>query len=195
MGKIHTHEVIESLDLNFDSHCRIPPQKDCAKLKFLPGMRNLTPSALDNSGNNQSLIIFCQFRGRTWCLFLFYVSLIMVKVGIFSCLYWPSSFFLYVSTFEMYIALRAVLCLFFTAHRAHLSMSAHTLLHHSWVLYSCVGTVLSHQFLIVGHSSRSPSCAVWAKGIIIAEWRMEHSLISLEWIPKRGIAGQGTHIL
>lgn len=89
------------------------------------------------------------------------ISLITVKLGIFSYVYWPSTFFLYICShihfldvLHCFVVKSAFFFFLQSTERTSFYVSTQTFA--SFVVaISCVRATLFNQFLIVGHSSRS----------------------------------------
>ena len=94
-------------------------------------------------------------------IILMCISLITVKLGIFSYVYWPSTFFLYICShihfldvLHCFVVKSAFFFFLQSTERTSFYVSTQTFA--SFVVaISCVSATLFNQFLIVGHSSRS----------------------------------------
>lgn len=161
---------------------------------------NLIPQALDKTGNQQSNS-GVSFLGKHGIVILFYVSLITVKLGIFSHVYWPSAFFLNIgrhTRFSNVLHCFVVICLFSPLCIKDIFLCQFT---HFCIILNAYTVCQYHTFQSVSYCWASKSPLLWlffaktVASMVGAMQHIEHALISLGWIPRSGIASQGACIL
>ena len=137
--------------------------KDCLKLSLsIKHMRKSDPPYLWQHWK-WSVLFFFSFLVNFLDKHIIFmcISLITVKLGIFSYVYWPSTFFLYICSHIHFLDVLHCFVVksaffFFLQSTERTSFYVSTQTFPSFVVaISCVRATLFNQFLIVGHSSRS----------------------------------------